>query len=1403
MQALHIPRDRSYWNGARRLLLAGFLALAAPLAPAQQVDTTPAAGPAPLPAPSSLEGFNATDPATLQQQQTPTIAPPAATEAVNPPTDSASVPPFDAGHLDSLIKQGDWTEAQRLTESYHHAPTALRLGWHYFDQGDYISSASWFDQALRWLREFPGEKQEGATVFPSATFGRAISLFKDGRVEEAEAFARQNVRVDDKIATLLADILVQRAGQLLANKEARGALNLLDEARPLRSAGFTAGEMLIEGWANYNLGWDNLQQFQKTKEAYYKEVAQPYLDNAASIFLKTFPLIDGIALESEREKTRASALEGLARTEFARGNYQEAYRIVNSPNFTGEVAEKVRAEIRAGVLAAIYGELTPEQKLQYLEGLRQRTPLTAEQTLEHGMMYLELKQFSTAARIFEYLLNQSPPPEIAARAAMGLSFASNELKDYTRARAAAEQALRLRFYLEQGTVTSLDSMVLNMDAQMAVAAYNAKDYSSALQMLDRVRLQRPLNLGERSVEAWSRFHLGQANVAYPLFENLYRDVRDVRRRAVVWDPSLPEYLRPRNTYMPSTGPDPLPQPITTTGQVPAPIQPNVTGAQPYGYTYPNAAVQPYAAPPPVYYYQQPAPAVQQPQYQPAPQQYYYPQQPAAPGYMPAPNQAPPVYGTGRINSPVGYYLPSQPQYNPRGRKHPLMQNLFDLPEGVLPPSLTEAVQQTLAESGEARGQYAGQVDIDGLYGQGDGEEPPVLNERFTKDFLKNEYGVGLAPSAPNGYPGSNTPTAYQMPPQQNAPAPAGGGLPSFETLTGQQPAAPTYTLPPAPAGYTGQSYSNAPIVANGSPFVDPNQQSGAGYYPTQTQAPATSPVSPQFDNLLKSLSSNQQQQAQVPANAYPQMQPTVTYGPSNKDAVYGYNYPQPFQGSAAATTTAQVPAAQGYYPQGVASGYPMYTVMYTTEPPEPEVRRQPRPVIVEPDITLPGEPYVPKLADLAKGVYSSAAQSDQLARAKLFAQEVGGPMAAEVAEGLRARKLYLEVQKTFLASEPNLENYDTGRLTGAVRMRSKSGTSGLGELNAIQFPVITYEGYSPFNSDKTRFAAEAGILYLDSGGRDAAQAFGRFPEEAPERIDSESQEDPVYDFRIKFWEEDWTSRFIEIGMSPINGPVDATPIGRIGLNQNTERGYWRAEVFRESKKESVLSWIGEVDPYSGEAWGRVTETGVSGEFLWALKNDGPQTDNLFQDNDISVFGKGTVGFLSGEGVAENTHLGVTLAIQRSFETDRLDYLLGGIGFSAEHYEKNLSQFTYGHGGYFSPQMLLQAQVFMQFMTHEGLHHLISGQAAVGFQTNDQDETPFFPLAPDGRVYPSERQTSSIAQGYLTAAFLLDPQWKFTVQAGAAATATYDEFFGGFLFTYYFEPRKGLYSSDLATPFVNQ
>ncbi|MFL5378014.1 MAG: cellulose synthase subunit BcsC-related outer membrane protein, partial [Myxococcales bacterium] len=154
---------------------------------------------------------------------------------------------------------------------------------------------------------------------------------------------------------------------------------------------------------------------------------------------------------------------------------------------------------------------------------------------------------------------------------------------------------------------------------------------------------------------------------------------------------------------------------------------------------------------------------------------------------------------------------------------------------------------------------------------------------------------------------------------------------------------------------------------------------------------------------------------------------------------------------------------------------------------------------------------------------------------------------------------------------------------------------------------------------------------------------------------------------------------------------------------------------RRSIDDSLLSYAGTTDPGTGRRWGGVVY-------------DNGRVDLALSYGILGLYGYGDGGRLIGFNVADNARIGggggFDVALLRSADVGEIKI---GAGASALSYRKNLSGFTFGQGGYFSPQRFFHGGVNLSFC-REGP---VRWEAVVepGYDHSEDAVSPIFPLDP--------------------------------------------------------------------------
>jgi tetratricopeptide (TPR) repeat protein len=183
---------------------------------------------------------------------------------------------------------------------------------------------------------------------------------------------------------------------------------------------------------------------------------------------------------------------------------------------------------------------------------------------------------------------------------------------------------------------------------------------------------------------------------------------------------------------------------------------------------------------------------------------------------------------------------------------------------------------------------------------------------------------------------------------------------------------------------------------------------------------------------------------------------------------------------------------------------------------------------------------------------------------------------------------------------------------------------------------------------------------------------------------------------------------VDIGTTPLGFEMPNI-VGGISYAARLGEGFaLQGSLSRRAVADSVLSYAGLQDPVSGDTFGAVTDSRLR---LGGSYTTGGAT--------FYVNGAGIVR--EGENVDSNTgaqlDTGVSMQLGAKF---RSGFNLTYLGF-----EESLRHFTFGHGGYFSPQTFVSATIPLNY-EHKSARLTVNFDNAVGIQYFEEDGSALFP-----------------------------------------------------------------------------
>jgi len=605
---------------------------------------------------------------------------------------------------------------------------------------------------------------------------------------------------------------------------------------------------------------------------------------------------------------------------------------------------------------------------------------------------------------------------------------------------------------------------------------------------------------------------------------------------------------------------------------------------------------------------------------------------------------------------------------------------------------------------------------------------------------------------------------------------------------------PTYLPPPQPAPYTTpyMAPSSAPAtMPNAVPRSAPSGgygpdmygsgQSGAPLQPYPGQDAGTPGAYPaQGYQERPAYQPYPQQPYQQPG--YSQQQPYPQQAPYAAQDPYTAPWPMSPGAREAQSNAYAPPAAAGTTKKKQTSSRkttparPADPYAYGA-PPQPQQYAQApygqQPYYAPPPQQYAQQPYIPQPpAGYAQPYYPSQAQPAQraAAAATMSAGGVPVPLANSQTAGV-AEEL----------AQINREQAST--VSGGLIFRSRDGEDGLSNLTDIEAPI---EGR--IKAGNGHVIVRATPVTLDAGTASSQpNTLARFGSGLGATANPPTN---------NYGSQTATGVGLSLGYENRNfkGDVGTTPLGFRETNvvgglqyQNaiSDKVSYSLAVARRAVTDSLLSYAGARDQGAGLEWGGVTSTGARADLGW-------------DDGTSGVYLNAAYQFLDGNQVATNNAVKGGGGIYTRLLKDADQTLTVGANTTLMHYDKNLSYFTYGQGGYFSPQQYVILNFPVEYAGRTGLF-TYDLKGSIGVQHYRQDESNYFPTnatyqaraassgaTPDaGAVYPGQSKTGVSYSLSATGEYQLAPQLAFGATASFGNAYQYREWLAAVYVRYSF------------------
>ncbi|VVP56618.1 Cellulose synthase operon protein C [Pseudomonas fluorescens] len=364
-------------------------------------------------------------------------------------------------------------------------------------------------------------------------------------------------------------------------------------------------------------------------------------------------------------------------------------------------------------------------------------------------------------------------------------------------------------------------------------------------------------------------------------------------------------------------------------------------------------------------------------------------------------------------------------------------------------------------------------------------------------------------------------------------------------------------------------------------------------------------------------------------------------------------------------------------------------------------------------------------------------------------------------------------------------------VTQGVTIRTNDSESGLSKMTDVETPL---EINIPAGDN--RYAVRVTPVSLNAGGVDSDSAT-RFGGGASSSDGIGSQRDKGVGLSVAYARPDEGIK-ADIGTTPI-GFKYTTAAGGVSVDRPLEDNSnvrYGVNVSRRPVTDSVTSFAGATDERTGKSWGGVTANGGRAQLS-------------FDDQQVGTYGYGSWHKLLGHNVKSNSRAELGGGLYWYLSNTEDGKLTAGLSATGLSFENNQDFFTYGHGGYFSPQSYFALGVPVTWSQRtDRFSYLIKG--SVGVQHFEQDGADYFPndkglQAASNQSYESQSKTGV---GYSLSG---SGEYKFNsnvflgANLGLDNAQDYKQFTGAMYLRYMFEDMNGpmeLPVSPYRSPYSN-
>ncbi|VVD32382.1 cellulose synthase subunit BcsC-related outer membrane protein [Paraburkholderia dioscoreae] len=669
------------------------------------------------------------------------------------------------------------------------------------------------------------------------------------------------------------------------------------------------------------------------------------------------------------------------------------------------------------------------------------------------------------------------------------------------------------------------------------------------------------------------------------------------------------------------------------------------------------------------------------------------------------------------------------------------------------------------------------------------------------------------------------------PPTQPAPYVAPYTAPAQPYAPNRAPAALPYNAPRQGAdsgGYGQEAYGSSqsgaplqPYPGQGQPSMQPQAQ-----MPPMQQAPQYNPAYPQQAPYPQAQAPYPQQAQYGAPDGYAAtpwpMSPAAREAQANAGSMQqqpygapGASTKRPAGKKQSASKNSRNAPAYAQAPYGQQQGYPQQQQAYYGQPAYAQQQQQGYP-------QQPYQPYPPQQQGYAnQGSYPGyyAQQQPYIPQPPTgYAQPYypAQPGANGGGNGNTYAPSNVASAQTLGVAEElaQVNREQSSSISGGIVFRNRSGEDGLSNLTDIEAPI-----QGRIRAGNGHVVVTATPVTLDAGSAAGnVSTLARFGS----GLSNSTSETAAIAGNNTYGSQTASGVGLSVGYEgrQLSGDIGVTPIGFRetnivgGAQYNggiTDKVSYSLAIARRAVTDSLLSYAGARDAGSGLEWGGVTSNGGLGSLAWDDGTSGLYVNAAFQ-------------YFDGTNVPSNTAVKGGGGVYTRLLKDADQTLTVGVNTTLMRYDKNLSYFTYGQGGYFSPQQYVILNLPVEWTGRNGAF-TYDVKGSIGVQHYRQDSSNYFPLndgsnrqssaaanagfvgtgVDGGAVYPGQSKTGVSYSLSAVGEYQLAPQLAFGATASLGNAYEYREWLAAVYVRYSFSKQTGLQPfppAPLTSPYLS-